>query len=794
MSLNELAKVVAYGAAAPGARMEKFTPSGQKVGRVVSFALGVARDVWLDRISTVEFGDEFHIPDHRAGKKRRIVVKVSLGLSENRDQLDVLARQLLNDLTLEDLVNTEIRSTVSRHFQEVDNFSKQQNPVFPALADCRNKLSARIRELGLRVASDFQISIVPNVDVRNEVIEIKEFPVTPVGGSGRHSIHIIITLESPPVRKPSEQLLTWLLNDTPVRGSANSVEAAVLVELRARLDNHFTTQDLRRHTRQIAEKLTREVSSVIEQGFGFQVTLNIFEPARSSETFRYSGTHKVMSPLLGTGREAEFEIEYAMEAFDDDKFLGAFEADRKSSAAKQQANELLSSRETAALSGDIGTWANALVKSFTETELKNAVSEIEVGRLPKFGLLPEDASLSPDDRINELLMPICAAYGFEVRIRTAAIVDRRLHQLKNGIPIDTEMLEYDLAVTTIRPKLRFTFNAFLPDDSRTDLLNQYFQSTSEDRAPFGQLRLTLANRMQNVAATELVQLQTDEYLDMTGDTGPLREKIETKLANLLREEFGLSLRPPLAVQTDPDSVQKRYNDMRSKIRTTRIPLRVISDRSGDMINLTITLSYQVDRLANPNLDEDSNDAGAIAAWEQFRTMALEYSTLDEHLIAFERVMAEAVRGRLEAIPAESFTKEAVGGLRPQITKGFRAAGKIFGLHISVFEDTINIDADDGSVIGGATRIDRQRKRILRLEQILENLEHKYDEIRFGDEERPKLSFLEDDDVSSEDDQKEKLRKQIEEVEEALKQEHAKFVALKSTSNPSLPNSSEAKGD
>lgn len=794
MSLDTLARVVPYGGRPPSTKMQKYAPTGEKVGRLMSVMFGMAQDFWVDRVTTIDYNEEFDVPDNETGKTRRVVAWATLGLSTDQDQLDRLARTMLDsEALLHDIATNRIRSTIIQHFQDASGADLTKDPVFPRRSDCRTALNTQMQKLGLRIEGSFQIGLTPYVRVSNEVIEIKDFQVTPKRGSGRQSIHLVATLDAPASTPPSTRFLRWLENQMPVRGQSGSIEKRLIGEIRGHLDNAFTTQELRRSPDKIAEMLTPKLDAVIGAETGFRVALNIFEQDRRSETYNYAGTHKIEATLLGTGRDALFEIDYVIDAFDETKFEGAFDKDAKAAANKAAAGSTLSPAERAAQSGDISTWAHALVQSIAETQLKRAITEMDLSDLPRIGLLPKDPKLSPDERVNALMKPTCERLGFEATIRTQAVVDRRLHQLRNGISVDTGLQDFDLAETTLRPKLRFKFDVFLPDGSESDMLNQYFQSSSDDHEPFAELKKTLSDRAQNVAATGLVHLTTNQYLDMTGDTARLRTGVEDSLSDVLRNEFGLTLRPPLAVQTDPDKVQEIYNDLRSEIRTAVIPINVVSDHTGDKVELELKLSYQVDRLANPNLTGERDEEGRIDAWERFRNMALKHGSVDGLLTEFEKVMAEAVRGRLESIPSEAFNKDSVLALRPQITETYRTAGEIFGLHVRVFEGTVNIDKKGGGVFGGTPRLERQRKRILRLENKLDELEERHDELRFGNSaDKQGGSFLpdEEDEPSVEDEIKD-LRKKIDEVEYALEEEQAKFELLKTEKHISLPRNTGA---
>ena len=780
MRLNDLIYIAEKGEGAPRPGMQKHA-STQRFGKTFARILGGARELWIDGNSSIDFLKIFEIPDSDSRKKRRIGVEATLGIVRDPALTGELAEKLLEAMDLEALVEQALRSALTAHFQQISAQDRASDPVFPGREKCRLSSADRLTALGLRIESKCQVWITPYVAKTRAEIELGGLEVTPIDGAGRQAVDLIVTLEAPKAQPPSERLLTWMLNKTKVEEGDVSIRQAVISEVRRLIDNNYSTQELKREPARIASEVTASLDPSIGNQFGFHAKVHIFEKRGTSEVLRYAGAHEITAPLLGTGRRVTFDIEYTMEVLEDDRFEDAFEADRLSAQQKNIGNKVLTVAEHASTTGSLENWAHELINTIVETELKTALSRIDTDKLPQFGLLPEDSKLNLDDQINQLIAPVCRPLGFQANVRTSAMVDQRLHELKTGLAIDTGDRDYDLASSSISPKLRFQYDAYLPDNGQTKLLTPYLQAGDGEFDPFSNLRQTVADRTQKVAAMALGQLSPDDYLNKTGDAEAIRKLVLGNLNTTLFKEFGLELREPLVITTAPDKVQMRYIEMRSEMRLVEIPLRVKSDYSGEIAELMLRLRYQVDGVARPDPNELNQIEGTIESWERFRTMAMNFKTLDDHLAAFEGVMIDAVRARLESVPAEAFDKTTVAPLRPQIRETFEGAGAYFGLRVRVFTDTVNVDFQNEISLGGQTRLERSRRRVIRLERMLDEAEERLDQIRYQDREPSKFrDLLGDDDEFDVDAEKLKLKQRIEGLENDLQDAQRQFQSEKAT--------------
>lgn len=798
MSLNTLAQVEGQGSGKPRPGMKKYQPSQTSflgaVGQAVAAATGLQQNVWLDRSSTAEFREVFEIPDVATGKKRKVQVEASIGIVENDVKLGALIEQLLDGKDLQELVSTHVQTIVTRHIHSATELEQSTDPVFPARKRCSARITKRLEDQGLRLDTGVRTMVLPHVEDTNVVLEFKDFRVTPRGGSKRQPIHLIATLNAPSRSNSTSALLCWYLNETPIRGSSNSIEATIRAELTSRLDNKFTPQRLRRDTRHIREEVEADLRALIATQYGFELSLNIFEDDRPTETYRFNRTITIKADLLGTGREAEFEVEYTLNVFDEERFEGARAADRDTAKTKAAAGEELEAKLLAAQKGNTRQWAYELIKTIVVAELRQALSETPTAKLPALGILPEDPSLNPDERVNELIGPIFERYGASVKIRTASVVDPRLHQLRSGIPIETQMRKYDLSVTTLQPEMRFSFNVFMPNNANTRLLNQYFQAKTNFADPFSELKKTLIDRIENVAAGLVIRFDADEYLNRTGDRKGLVDNVEAEFQKLLEQEFGLDLRPPLKLQRKPDRVEERYIQMRNENRKVEIPIPAKNQTTGVRTGVRLSVRYLVERIVNPNVESGATEHEK-EGWERFRSMALKHETLDAHLSEFEEVIGDHVKSRLKRVPAEALSRAGIDSQKDKIIGGLHAAGTYFGLKIQVFGDTLDVDANDEDEIGEPRAITRSRARIERLENILAEAEEAYDNAVHGLEQEEPASFIgfDPDDNPDEDDEvnvEAKLERQIEKLEASIEKETLKLTALVEKQNVALPSRDE----
>ncbi|MDJ0821018.1 MAG: hypothetical protein QNJ09_04290 [Paracoccaceae bacterium] len=790
MSLNNLAKVQESGTPSPSSKMQRFKPADQSVAGIfadIAFTVfGIKQEVWLDRTSTEQFNHVFDIPDAETGKKRKIRVSALVGIEEDDARLGKMIEQLLDGKALDDLVSTHVHSIIAKHMNTATDIEFDVDPVFPARTRCRQRITKKLEEFGLRLDSGVQLSVEPHVGVTNEVFEYKEFMVTPRGGSKRQPIHLTVTLNAPSRTKLSPELLRWFLNETPVKGEGGSIEDAIRAELTTQLDNSYSPQKLRRETQTIREEVEAELHALISTQYGFDLALNIFESFGRTDPYRFNRTASVSADLIGTGRKAEFEVEYTFTTYDEERFEGAFAADSAEAARKVEAGQELTPILAAAQKGNTAEWAHALVTSIVSAELRKALSKMPTSKLPALGILPEDPSLNLDDKVNELIVPYFERVGAHVSVRTASVLDSWLHRLKTGITAKTDMRKYDLAVTTIQPELRFVFDIYLPDNANYQLLNQYLQSNLNSPDPFDELRNTLTERIQNVAARLVISMDADTYLNQTGDSSVLREHVEREFQDLLRLEFGLALRPPLAMQKKPDRVEERYDQMRNETREVTIAIPAVNQLTGKRVTVRLTVFYQVDRLINPNLANDA-DQTAKEGWERFRSMALKHETLEAHLLEFEKVIGASVKSGLKDVPAEALTRTGIDKLKDKIVSGFDAAGTYFGLKVRVFRNALVVDDEDEIGIGEPPDVIRTRVRIERLENMLAKAEEQYDNVVHGLETEEIRGFIDSDDDAEDDQNREaKLEKQIEKLEASIDREKAKLRGLLEKANATLP--------
>lgn len=735
MRLNELVIMTSPGQKAPRPGMKKVGGAGQSIGlAALAFLRGSSKELWVDPASTVTFERIFEIPDAFLSRKRKIVVEATLGAPVDAAVGSKFIEKSLEAVGIEELVSNELESALMAHFRQLQVLDRSQDPLFPARERCQDSCTAALQSLGLRIESACQVSVTPYIPHKREVINLDSIEVLPIGGLDRLKIDVAVTIEAPPTSPPSRQLLTWVLNQVPVSSGSSTVRGAIESEFRAFVDNRYRTQEFRRETQRIAQEAQSRLQSSISETYGFNVHVSIFEKVGGSDPLNYTGVQYITAPLLGTGRVAQFDVEYGLNVTAEERFKSAFQEDMNSAVRKKSANEIMSPQENAAQSGNIQTWANELIGVIVQGELQRALSEIDIDHLPGYGMLPEDTTLNLDDKINNLIAPICKALGFSAKVRTSPMVDQMLHQLTTGLAIDTPETEYDLAQTSIRPQLRFKYDVVLPHGAPTKLLIPYIQASNDQEGGngFDLLRKTIEVRTQSVAALALGQLSPDDYLNKTGDAAAIRSEVEEPLRETLLHEFGLKLRDPLVVNAKPDDVQRRYIEMRSELREVKIPLKTQSIYTHEQADLVMSLRYQVDRLANPNVGEPGQHEGAIEAWERFRTMAMKYTSLDAHLKAFEEVVIDTLRSALETFTAEAFDKANSVHLRSNVTKAFSVAGGYFGLNVSVFEGTINVKFEGNAPSMGNPRLESARKRVMRLTKALDEKEEELDALKYGE--------------------------------------------------------------
>lgn len=786
MKIDDLATIIPHGETPNNPRMVIYHPKGRKLGKAFSLMMGMARNIWLDRTSTLDFEERFRIPDQTAGKARNVVVSASIGLSEDGASIENMIETLEGGKALHDVIVNEIETILTKHVNSCSPAEIKKDPVFPARARCRQSIQTKLGEFGLRLDSTVQVVVEPHINVTNHLMEIDEFLVTPLRGMGRIPIRLSVTLNAPSKEAELVDVLAWYFNETPVVGDGQTVESTVCTALQCELDNRFTAQQFRRDVGRIVKEVEPKLKAEIADLHGLQLTLNIFEDVHPTETYHYNGVISVGTDLLGTGRNAKFDIEYTLDADDEEKFERAFDADKGRAGRLNPANGAMSAKLQAANEGRIDAWARALVAEVVQTELQKALSEVELDKLPAVGILPEDASVRQDSRINELIVPIFERFGATVTIRTAPVVDARLHRLKNGISIETDMKKFDLAATSLQPELKFVFEVYLPDSLNSKALNSYFQANQNQADPLAHLKDTLSDRINNVAAKLLVGMQTDEYLDQTGDRSPLREDIEDRFSQVLEQEFGLALRPPLAMQKRPDQVEERYDQMRHAMRDSKISVPTQSNHTGAEVEVNLSLQYQVDRLQNPNLHGSDGESSRFASWEQFRNMALNYKTLGEHLEAFESVISASVRGRLQGTPTEAYARTNLDRLRTKITEGFEAAGEHFGLRIRVFPDTLDVNVD-GGIIGDDPQLIRKRNLIARMERRLAELEEQYVDVAYQiDDKQKPLIRIGDDTGPDEGETEATIKKTMDRLHSDLDKERKEYSSLQKEVRKSLP--------
>lgn len=696
---------------------------------VFEHAAGMSRAVWYEPTRTAEFQATLSI----SGGERLFRCAFTARISHDDDARDWLVKALLNEElpSVSKLLQELTEDILRDHLAACTTEEVKAHPVKPGWVRLLASLKSECARHGVDIVGKIALEPVAHQRERQIIFEFNDFTALPEGSSLRLELPVTVTLDAARIDDDDpERAAAWYRNQFPVEGEG-SIKETVHEELQLLINNNYSTYDLRNDAGRVAEEVQAKLNDTIGRRLGLNTVVTVAPRAVGSDPLQYADRVTVDVPLPGSGRDsARFEIGFDLWASDEGRSNEAFEKDRQNGARKRDAGETLTQPESAAQQGDTKTWAVGVVTDFSKTALIETITKMKIGEIATIGAIPEGDSVKLDAKVNERLKSLLSMVGISANVKVHPVTDHRLHALKNGITVTVPKQGYPLSITTAERQLAFQFQVKLDETSNMRLLTPYFDEAPRANEEFALLRADIADRTINIAAMELGKLTPEEYLDQSDIDDAIAGKIQKPLQGTLSREFGLKLSGKLIMTGEPDAVQVRWREIRGQ-RRFKMSFTARKEFDNEIVPLRLTLTYEIDRLANPASSSTTEERASLDEWERFRNMALDCATSQEHVDRFERIVEDSISSRLGQFYAEAFTVKNLSDLAPAIAGFFIEAGRAFGFDVRVVHSTVDVRPEDGIPVEPTAAIGNLEVRLQKLRDQQLQDELRRDELEFS---------------------------------------------------------------
>ena len=732
-SIDDLIAITADSRNPPRRSMHLHRRPDRVVG-LIEQVFGASRSVWYEPSGLGHFQADIAL----AHETRRFKLAFGVRISPRAEARGWLVETLLREEepSLSRLVMELAEEVVNEHLSTRTGEDLEADPVRPKWDDLLFKLQTELGRSGLEVVGS--IALDPTAYHREPQIiyDFDDFQVIPKGSTRAIAIPVTVTLDAPGRESEPPRLAAWYANRQDTHGSG-SMRDLILQTLVSLANNSYEAQAFRRETARIAAEMQRALDMALGTQLGFHITVSVAQHAYGSDGYRYAGSFVIETPLPGSGRaNAKFEVHYQSQASDELRFDAARERDRQEGLRKQEANATLTAAETAAQQEDPETWVVAVLKDHCRTALNETIGTMENAEVVRIGAVPEGNELELDAGVNRCLEALVSIVGITAGVKVHPVTDRRLHALKTGISISVEKQAYPLAINTLAPVLALKFQVFLDLPSGMQLLNPYLDEAPDTTEDFAKLKADIAERTTSIAAMKLGELSPEQYLDQTDMDNAIAAKIEETLSDTLMKEFGLSLQGKIIVTGEPDAIQERYRQIRG-IRSFEMVFPVPRRDGSGSVPLRLSLTYEIDRLANPAGTTSSRDRANQDAWARFRNMALDCDSVEDHIGKFDETVQASLLTRLQEGYAEDFAAPMLRRFAPAICAYFTQAGAAFGFAVRIVESSVNVTQLDGMPMNPAGDTAILQERLKRLYADQQNDIIRRDELEFSGPPAPK---------------------------------------------------------